>query len=661
VSPNSIRVCTYAEPLTLQFANLLQMADRKPLVEGGMHKGLSPHPQTFLTHTFPTIHENAIIVAATHPTVQTGHRAKDGWFLSDFYAFNYLLKGSVADQTWLTAAEPARLVEKYGDFHHGHPYRPRKVVLSRDLLDSEMTPVTLVRPAQMIDRFLREVKEASLRAKRRNCPLLLMVFCHGIEGHYLCLDNGTRNKGMSIVRLKSALEPGVSVTLLTTACFSGGWAVTPELNATTMVAANCDDESLSWPVSPSGKRACGSMFVGATILALSDASTPLLRERGSSNLEAPVTEETCLQPSEPTDRQTETFNEFCRSITNTLEARGFSRVFSEDFRFSAQDDKWEYSWTRRSGVPLAHFQDRWEALPMYYPPYQSSDNDAFTISLTGGGGGTNNDPDTIIDEMTCAMAHSRVTNMARLFVEVLCPGDWNKGQNVAVAGDIFLFLRNDPDALSASEIADIISFRWDTCLLVDRFVDNHGLCRPDGKICVMWHSQEYPMAMRDKYGRDGWTERYSPVRRELVEGNAIISPAHHQGPVFNRPLAYITSAIAETCTTQEETDRMVQQYCEYVASIRKFHLNRAIDSTAVQINARKWLGSIGRRLHRSWHVVSPPSTPIPPTVMAVRPITSEPITSETDNTATTRESQNAEEGFQIIEKEFRLVVRYSTR
>ncbi|KAK0717676.1 hypothetical protein B0T26DRAFT_802744 [Lasiosphaeria miniovina] len=141
------------------------MAERNPLVPGRTRKGLFSHPKTFVTHTLPAIHENTVIVAATHPTVQTGDQTKDGWFLSDFYAFNCLLKGSVADQTWLTAAKPARLVEKYGDFLHGSPDRDRKVVLNHDLLDSEITPVTLVEPAEMIDRFLSEVNEESLRAK----------------------------------------------------------------------------------------------------------------------------------------------------------------------------------------------------------------------------------------------------------------------------------------------------------------------------------------------------------------------------------------------------------------------------------------------------------------------------------------------------------------
>ncbi|KAK3345882.1 hypothetical protein B0T25DRAFT_459912 [Lasiosphaeria hispida] len=251
------------------------MAERSPLVAGGTHKAFSSHPKTFLTDAILAIHKNTIIFAATHATVHTGDQAEDGWFLSDFYAFNYLLNGSVADQTWLTAANPEKLVGKYGDFLHGSPNRDR----SRDLLKSDTTPVTVVEPAKMIEKFLDKVTRASaasLRAKHAGCPLLLMIFCHGIAGHYLCLDNGTRHKGVSIVWLKAALEPGVSVTLFTTACYSGGWAVTPELNITTMAAADPDSLSISWQLSNSMGRACGSAFAGATISALSGASTHCL-------------------------------------------------------------------------------------------------------------------------------------------------------------------------------------------------------------------------------------------------------------------------------------------------------------------------------------------------------------------------------------------------
>lgn len=61
-------------------------------------------PSIFFSFPPATIHDNCIILAATHPTVQTGDPCKDGWFLANFYAFNYMLKGLGSEQVWLTAA-----------------------------------------------------------------------------------------------------------------------------------------------------------------------------------------------------------------------------------------------------------------------------------------------------------------------------------------------------------------------------------------------------------------------------------------------------------------------------------------------------------------------------------------------------------------------------
>ena len=77
---------------------------KEPLVKGGNIRDKTRTPLTFNSTTPPEIHSNTIIVAATHPTISTGDPIRDGWFLSDFYAFNYLLKGLGSSQTWLTAA-----------------------------------------------------------------------------------------------------------------------------------------------------------------------------------------------------------------------------------------------------------------------------------------------------------------------------------------------------------------------------------------------------------------------------------------------------------------------------------------------------------------------------------------------------------------------------
>ncbi|KAK3384846.1 hypothetical protein B0H63DRAFT_559572 [Podospora didyma] len=258
------------------------MCKRHELVPGGGRKYICSDPPTYLTHTIPTIHEKAIIIAATHPNIQTG-----------------------SQRTWLTAARPDKLLERWGNYMHGSPKADRKIVLIQHLLQHEITPVTIVEPGKMIDRFLEEIRAASLRAKAAQCPLLLFVFCHGIEGHSLILDNGQRNKGLSITRVKVALEPGASVTLFTTACYSGGWAVSPDLNITSMCAASGNEQSVAWVTSTSVGRACGSIFAGATIAALSKISTPLLT-RNEGVVESLPNEAMDLQPEDPTDVQTET-------------------------------------------------------------------------------------------------------------------------------------------------------------------------------------------------------------------------------------------------------------------------------------------------------------------------------------------------------------------
>lgn len=58
----------------------------------------------FSTRTPPVVYEDTYIVAAAHPNSQQANPTEDGWFLSDFYAFNYLFKGLGAGQVWLTAA-----------------------------------------------------------------------------------------------------------------------------------------------------------------------------------------------------------------------------------------------------------------------------------------------------------------------------------------------------------------------------------------------------------------------------------------------------------------------------------------------------------------------------------------------------------------------------
>ncbi|KAJ5199552.1 hypothetical protein N7491_009648 [Penicillium cf. griseofulvum] len=243
--------------------------EKQPLVKGGHLRSPGKLPSTFPSPTLPVIHKNTIILAATHPSITSADPNDDGWFISDFYAFNYLLK--------------EKLVRKYGSYLHGNPYEERRTCLDREMLDqNQLTAVTVVRTSDMIRRFLHEAKQASQLAKRTEAPLLLLIFCHGLPNHHLCLDNGNRSKGLSIVNLKGGLELGTRVTLVTTAYYSGGWATTPDLNATTMTAAGGGSEdgddglSNAWNASHSIGRTCGSIFASTMFETLSSVTSPYL-------------------------------------------------------------------------------------------------------------------------------------------------------------------------------------------------------------------------------------------------------------------------------------------------------------------------------------------------------------------------------------------------
>lgn len=74
------------------------------LVSGGKMRQRFAPLLTYPTRTPPQINADTHILAAVHADIREASPELDGWFLSDFYAFNLLFKGLGRSQTWLTAA-----------------------------------------------------------------------------------------------------------------------------------------------------------------------------------------------------------------------------------------------------------------------------------------------------------------------------------------------------------------------------------------------------------------------------------------------------------------------------------------------------------------------------------------------------------------------------
>ena len=121
------------------------------LVTGGAYKGRKQLPPVIPCRTLPDIGHNAIIIGVCGVPAWDITFQEDSWFLSDFCAFNYLLKGLGSRQTWISAVSEDAILEfikSHPELRpgllHGNPYNDRKIVFSNELNNKkELTPFTV--------------------------------------------------------------------------------------------------------------------------------------------------------------------------------------------------------------------------------------------------------------------------------------------------------------------------------------------------------------------------------------------------------------------------------------------------------------------------------------------------------------------------------------
>jgi len=200
----------------------------------------------FVSSSIPPVGKNTIVLGVCGVDLEHAGPEQDGWFLSDFYAFNYLLKDLGACQTWLAGADPRELLEKFGEFGHGtSPQQERKVVLSEELLNAgEITLPRVVPGGGMVEAFFEELGRLGTRAGEvDDAEILILVFGHyqqvdksvvveyspppypGPPGELKAYAKSLAWGQLLFPKIRDAVVglKDTSVSLLTTACYSGGW------------------------------------------------------------------------------------------------------------------------------------------------------------------------------------------------------------------------------------------------------------------------------------------------------------------------------------------------------------------------------------------------------------------------------------------------------
>ncbi|KAN0079186.1 hypothetical protein V8E54_004400 [Elaphomyces granulatus] len=514
-------------------------SQKSALVHGGILK--SSTKVEFISHTIPDIQRDTFILGVCGVPEEISSPLDDGWFIADFYAFNYLLHGLGVSQKWLACSAPRTIIEKHGEYLHGNPYMHRKVVLSYPLLNSNrLSEVTVVSPENILDEFLSSLKTICDTAREKKAPVLVFVFGHGQRfTHSVSIGSLL----LSMSAFDSAIGAGVDVTLVNTACFSGGWSVNPQLNVTSLVAAGPDQESESWAASKSIGRCCGSIYATALIKALSDVASPLAMTDEVTGISG------SLQPTKPSRLQAETFNEFAKT------------GFVHDIRFNAQDDDWENSWMGRTGIPLVDFEKRWSSLESRASSPASSvnrDPSALNLLLTDP---VNSEPilGGKLGSLFGGTARSQRRHVCALVKSLLetCPGTWTRGYGPLVRGRLSRYLGDNDQEGETASIFFLCEYRFSLIRYADILVESLSLPHPGGVCCSEFFYQEW-MHAAQRLDLDVHSLNTKIV--DLLDCNQVfLPPTPEQGPPFYDPIYYVAASLIEGHRTMEDTISKVVQ------------------------------------------------------------------------------------------------------
>jgi hypothetical protein len=520
-------------------------------------KSIFPCPQ-FITTTFPLIAENTIILGVCTSDLEASHPEEDGWFVSDFYAFNYLLHGLGSPQTWLSAVSPTDLLRRYGSFFHGNPYKPRHAVLTDTLLnEGKITEPTVLPRGSIREGVLSYLATLSELSHQTDSPLLILVFGHRqdedksiiIEYDFHRLTKGEIiTDQLTIEDLRRATSQAKHVSLISTACFSGGWTVIPDLNVTIAADASAEIASLSWLSSSNSGRRHGSIFASSALCFLTD--------------------QTGLTEDMPT------FNSMYSLMVDNLSTCFKRFPETHEFTFSAYNNDDGGVFPSFSALPARDFEAHWNALEIA-PPVEPSTTELDTANplLTNDDYSQHMQQDTESSATESMRRHRhqhlpptpslfggtfrsqmRFTKHVAMSHMATCQGDWEMSLGGKHGGILHSYLRDPcPDQAATQQALHLIEWRNSVMELADTWVAMLQLPRPaGGKVCAYWDRR---IALRGQ--EPSAQSRMGPISGLLrAHGLEELIPETHDcefnttcifscGRIpFSRPRCYIAACMA---------------------------------------------------------------------------------------------------------------------
>jgi hypothetical protein len=472
----------------------------------------------FGTHVLAIRESTSIIGVCGVGTIGEAAPQYDGWFISDFFAFRHLLAGLGSSQTWFLGLSPETLVEQYGEYLHGSS---RRVVLNRQILEKrshDLENLKVVSPANLLSKFLHQLGSSG---DKRDGGMLLLVLGHGDEEtHDITL--GPNRLSFDVLAAALPADPLISVSMITTACYSGAWAASPRLNISAAYGAKSGVPSYSWAVSDSLSRACGSPFASALIESISG--------------------------SQPQGHQEEaivpTMYHFA-DVTQDAMKRLNGRVHEmSGLTFGAENDDWGSSWCQKLGIPPDDFKSRWSQLETREPGEPGCSPPTFVLHNIGAShrGSSRPRPTTGSDT-----APRFVLDLLRRDAEVQlrCVSEmvWNAGHGNGERCQLRRFLQNPcPTFDEMEKISRWLEFRKFCQSLADELLIHVGAKSSQTcKSCLEFKLEQWI----DDHGGEQMT-RYHAIYRTLFEAHFWPSPGEDEGWFSPYPLIFIAAVLTDS-------------------------------------------------------------------------------------------------------------------
>ncbi|KAK3363779.1 hypothetical protein B0T25DRAFT_53715 [Lasiosphaeria hispida] len=484
----------------------------------------------FGTHVLAIRETTSIIGVCGIGTIEQAAPEDDGWFISDFFAFKHLLAGLGSSQTWLLGVSPETLVEEYGEYLHGSSRRQRKVVLNRQILEGGShgsENLEVVSPANLLSKFLHQLAlKLGSSGDKKDGGILLLVFGHGDKAtHDITL--GPNRLSLDVLAAVLPVDPPISVSMITTACYSGAWAACPRLNISAAYGAASRTTSYSWAASDSLSRSCGSPFASALI------------ESISGN-----------QPQGPQEEAiVPTMYHFADGTRDAMKRLNGRVLEMSGLTFGAANDDWGSSWCQKLGIPPDDFKSRWGQLETREPgepgcsPSASHIEPTILHNIGASYQGSSQPRPKSGSDTTPRGLLLDLRRDAEVQLRSVSEMVWNAGHGNSERSQLRRFLKNPcPTIDEIEKISRWLEFRKFYQGLADELLIHVGAKISQAcKSCLEFNVEQW----LDNHGGEQMTQ-YHAIYQALFDAHFWPSPGEDEGWFSPYPLMFMAAVLTDS-------------------------------------------------------------------------------------------------------------------